>query len=311
VRLGRTIAIIAALGVATNCGGGASKTPAPSSPTAATIAALIVTGWTQPLAIGERVPLTATAIYSDGTNRNVTTEAGWESSNTSVAVVNAGVVIAVGPGATAIIARLSGVDGNQGVTVAAGTPVPTPNPPNPPTPPLPPAPVPPPGLACGVERWFVKTLADDDASKVNVNAVTPMSIRELNGFATHCSGLPERRTFAEEFKVFEVTGRVTYVAHEDDRDYHIAIEDPNAPGFTLVAELADTLCAGAVMSPYFSTLTAAEAMWRILLDNRSPSVMVGATVRLRGVGFYDFAHGQRGRSQNCIELHPIVSIDRR
>jgi hypothetical protein len=29
---------------------------------------------------------------------------------------------------------------------------------------------------------------------------------------------------------------------------------------------------------------------------------------VRGVGFYDFNHGQRGRSANCIELHPIVSI---
>jgi hypothetical protein len=33
-------------------------------------------------------------------------------------------------------------------------------------------------------------------------------------------------------------------------------------------------------------------------------------VRMRGVGFYDFDHGQRGRSKNCIELHPIVFISR-
>ena len=74
------------------------------------------------------------------------------------------------------------------------------------------------GLACGVERWFVKTLADADASRVNVNTVTPISIRDLNGFATHCSGLPENRAFAEEFRLFEVVGRITFVAHEDDRD---------------------------------------------------------------------------------------------
>jgi len=77
-----------------------------------------------------------------------------------------------------------------------------------------------PGLACGTERWFVKTLADSAGASVNLNAVTPTTIRDLNGFATHCSGLPEARTFAEEFRVFEVTGRISYVAHEDDRDYH-------------------------------------------------------------------------------------------
>jgi hypothetical protein len=146
------------------------------------------------------------------------------------------------------------------------------------TAPISPSPPPAAGLACGVERWFVKTLSDQDAGSVNVNAITPISIRELNGFDTHCSGLPERRAFGEEFKVFEVTGRITFVAHEDDRDYHVALEDPNAPGFSVVAELADILCAGAVMSPHFSSLSAADARW------------------------------QRGRSQNCIELHPILSI---
>lgn len=174
--------------------------------------------------------------------------------------------------------------------------------------PIAPSPPPPAGLACGVERWFVKTLSDEDARSVNVASVTPISIRELNGFATHCTGLPERRAFAEEFKVFEVTGRITFVAHEDDRDYHVALEDPGGPGFSVVAELADILCAGAVISPHFSALSAADAMWRMLLDGRSPTSLVGTTVRVRGVGFYDFAHGQRGRSQNCIELHPVLSI---
>jgi len=164
-------------------------------------------------------------------------------------------------------------------------------------------------LACGVERWFVKTLADADAARVNPNVVTPLSIRELNGFATRCSDLPERREFAEEFRTFEVRGRITFVAHEDDHDYHIALEDPVSPGFTIVSELPDVLCAGAIISPHFASLSAADAMWRLILGDRSPSALVGQTVRVRGVGFYDFAHGQRGRSQNCIELHPIVSIE--
>jgi len=171
-----------------------------------------------------------------------------------------------------------------------------------------PTPIQPLGLACGVERWFVKTLADDDASRVNVNVAVPITIRELNGFASHCADLPDRRAFGQEFTVYDVLGTITFVAHEDDRDYHIALEDPNSPGFTVVAELADTLCVGAIVSPHFASLSAADAMWNVLLGDRSPSALVGATVRVRGVGFYDFAHGQRGRSQNCIELHPIIAI---
>ncbi|PYR93569.1 MAG: hypothetical protein DMF84_09205 [Acidobacteria bacterium] len=156
----------------------------------------------------------------------------------------------------------------------------------------------------------MKTLADPDAAKVNVLSATPISIADLNAFPTHCSGLPEARTFAEEFRVFEIVGRITFIAHQDDRDYHIAIEDLNSPGSTVVAELADTVCMGAVISPHFATLRTAEAMFETLRDGRPVSNLVGTTVRVRGVGFYDFVHGQRGRSSNCIELHPIVVIDR-
>ena len=183
----------------------------------------------------------------------------------------------------------------------AGTPsTPTPTPPSAPNPPL----------ACGVERWFVKTLADQDASLVNPSAVTPISIRDLNALPSHCDGGPDRRVYPEEFRVFEVSGRVTYIAHEDDRDYHLALEDPDAPGSTVVTELADTLCQGAWMSPHLATLRSVEGMFASILDGRSPSTLVGTVVRVQGVGFYDFNHGQRGRSANCIELHPIVSISR-
>jgi hypothetical protein len=110
--------------------------------------------------------------------------------------------------------------------------------------------------------------------------------------------------------VFEIVGRVTYLAHEDDRDYRMALEDPAAPGSTVVTELADTLCSGASMSPHLATLRSVEGMFSSTLGGRSPSTLVGTVVRIRGVGFYDFNHGQRGQSQNCIELHPIVSISR-
>lgn len=176
--------------------------------------------------------------------------------------------------------------------------------------PTPPPVSPPTGLSCGVERWFVKTLADPDAARVNVEAVTVTSIRALNELPTRCSGLPDTRAFDEEFKTFEVMGRITFIAHEDDRDYHIALEDLTDPAYTIVTELADTLCAGAVVSPHFSSLSRADAMWRILLNDRPFQTLVGTVVRVRGVGFYDFEHGQRGRSRNCIELHPILAIDR-
>ena len=166
------------------------------------------------------------------------------------------------------------------------------------------------GLACGVERWFVKTLADADAASVRTTDVTTLSISELAGFPAHCDGGPDRRTYPEEFRVFEVVGRITFVAREDDRDYHIALEDPDRPASTVVTEIADTVCQGAAMSPHLSTLMGARLMFEMLLAGRAPSALVGQTVRVRGVGFFDFDHGQRGRSANCIELHPVLFIER-
>lgn len=179
-----------------------------------------------------------------------------------------------------------------------------------PTAPTVPMPAGNPGLACGVERWFVKTLADADADKVNLSSVTPISIRDLNGFPSHCYGGPDRRTYPEEFEVYEVIGRITYVRLEDDRDYHIALADPGDSSYTIVTEVADIACQGAVSSPHRGALETARNAFVSLLGGRSPSSLVGTTVRVRGVGFFDFNHGQNGRARNCMELHPIVSIDR-
>jgi hypothetical protein len=177
--------------------------------------------------------------------------------------------------------------------------------------PISPTPTPPagnPALACGIERWFVKTLADADAMTVDLSSVTRTTIRDLNARPEHCGGGPDRRTYPEEFKVFEVIGRVTYIAHEDDRDYHIALEDPASPGFSVVTEIADTQCIGAASSPQLATLRSAEGMFASLLEGRQAAALVGTTIRVQGVGFYDFNHGQRGRSANCLELHPIISM---
>jgi hypothetical protein len=158
------------------------------------------------------------------------------------------------------------------------------------------------GAICGEERWSVKTLSDSDAIRVDFVAVTPTSIAALNSLAPHCSGLPDARTYAEEFRVFEAIGQVQLTRNEDDRDVHIALADPSDPSKTIVVEVADPGCAGAAQSPFVSMLSKAKIQFGSL------GSVVGKRVRVRGAGFYDFAHGQTGRSQSCIELHPVLSM---
>src|SRR6185503_4646057 len=117
-------------------------------------------------------------------------------------------------------------------------------------------------------------------------------------------------SYPEEFHVFEISGRVIFVAREDDRDYHVVLEDPDDTTSSVVTELADTMCSGAAMSPHLAALRTVEGMFASVLNGAVPTSLVGSMVRIRGVGFYDFDHNQRGRSKNCIELHPIVFISR-
>jgi hypothetical protein len=181
--------------------------------------------------------------------------------------------------------------------------------PSPPTidPPAPPSPV---GLQCGIERWGVKTLSDADALRVNVLASSPTSISSLTNLPAHCGGGPDRRSFAEEFIVYEVDAIIREVRREDDRDFHIILEDPSSSTDSVIAELPDPACMGVAQSPYIATLSQAHIDFMALLPSGSTnlSTLRGKRVRVRGVGFFDFNHGQTGRARSCIELHPIVSI---
>lgn len=289
-RLILAIAGVALAVVGNSCGGGSSPTT-PTAPQTPTVASLVVSGWLQPLRVGDTVQLTATAIYTDGTSGVVTAEAAWESSNTAVATVQSGLVTARAEGFVAITARLGGRAANQDLTIERGN-------------------IPNTGLACGVERWAVKTLSDAAASSVDVGRVQATTIKALNELPTHCSGLPTTRAFQEEFVVYEVVGRIIYVKDEDDRDYHVAVGDPSDSSYTIVTEVADTACNGAISSPHREAMGSARASFLNALAGRSPSALVGTTVRIRGVGFYDFNHAQIGRSRNCMELHPLISYER-
>lgn len=161
---------------------------------------------------------------------------------------------------------------------------------------------------CGIERWSVKTLSDPDVTHVDVDNIQSTTIKDLNLLPAHCSGIPMLRAYPPEFQVFEVTGRIIVARLEDDRDYHVALADPADGSFTVVTEIPDPQCQGATSSPYRQTLAQVRAAFDALVAGRSVSSVVGTTVRVHGVGFYDFNHGQTGRSQSCIELHALISL---
>lgn len=79
---------------------------------------LLVTPADPLLAISQQLQLTATALASDGSANDVSSQAGWQSSNPAVASVSAtGLVTALAPGTTTITATFDGVSATTTVRV--------------------------------------------------------------------------------------------------------------------------------------------------------------------------------------------------
>ena len=94
--------------------------------TGATLTAVQVTPFNPALPVGFSRQLVATAIFSDGTNRDITAVATWTSmtqptATVSDALATKGLVAAVAPGSSVITAQFSGRTGSTTVTVSAAS----------------------------------------------------------------------------------------------------------------------------------------------------------------------------------------------
>ena len=109
------------------CGGGNGSPvpPTPSTPVAPTVRAIEVDPPTPSLVAGTTLPIRATALYTDDTRRDISTEATWTSSNTAVALVDPVTrkLQGVAQGSASITAELNGVRGSALVAVTAATAV--------------------------------------------------------------------------------------------------------------------------------------------------------------------------------------------
>ena len=189
--------------------------------------------------------------------------------------------------------------------------------------------------ACGgTERWNVKVANDADAEggKVSLNSAAAGSVAALNAIMP--GPLDAGGRMAVEEKEYTVSGYLSYFKHEDDGDYHVVITDQpgdftraknGAPnGRSMVVEFPDANCfmGKSGLGPSTSTLGQVIAEAR-----NSFEVHVGSLdgmkitnpprVVVTGVGFFDFDHGQTGRStphpgvdgqRKVFELHPVTSI---
>lgn len=157
---------------------------------------------------------------------------------------------------------------------------------------------------CGKERWAEKTLADPARDSIDFAHVHDVTIAQLAAMSTE----PDRvvlgwRRAPIELTVYRVTGWLVGVLGENDHDVHLILADSADGQTTMIAEIPDPNCEGACMSGFASRYAAAREL--VAQHFSSQKVLV----RVTGVGFIDFNHGQAGAAPNQFELHPVLRLE--
>ena len=174
-------------------------------------------------------------------------------------------------------------------------------------------------------RWDVKTGADSEANNIN-RAPTATDIATLIAAPTPKSWPPASRVAKWETTVWRlgITSPVTLVGYaaETDKDYHLVLSDAN--NRTMIVEIPDpTLLAAAnhfkgdikaarqaFDAKFGMQMQALMALAASQPQNVEPPMIVHVSVpvRVTGIGFFDFIHGQDGVAPNGVELHPVLSL---
>jgi hypothetical protein len=143
-------------------------------------------------------------------------------------------------------------------------------------------------LACGVERWKVKTLQD----RPRLLRAHSIPISQL---VTHERPTPLPATrLPFERRIFSVDAAVTLVRHEADEDFHLVLQSGVDQ---MIAESPSSACARGATPYRRRQMREARAKLRLCSE-----------ARVVGVAFFDFKHVQTGVAPNAIELHPILGF---
>lgn len=164
------------------------------------------------------------------------------------------------------------------------------------------------GVPCGQERWMVKTLMDQDTSKINFTPqTTTVGWLVSQPAPAHLS--QDSRIAPLELQTFSVHARLVGYKREKDHDIHIVIADLDNPSETMIVEIPARECASACASPRLPDFEAARAVFEGRFGNPSEKFRTtGGTVNVTGVGFFDYLHNQDGVAVNGVELHPVLAI---
>jgi Protein of unknown function (DUF3761) len=161
------------------------------------------------------------------------------------------------------------------------------------------------GIHCGSERWLVKTLTDPDTTRIR--DTVDATVEQLVALPRPDHLSPIARAAPAEITVYRVKARLVYFTSESDHDYHLVLASLADPNIQMIAEIPDPQCSRVCSSGRAQLYAQLRQEMMDRLD--SPQSEREPLVRITGVGFFDYRHGQRGLAPNAIELHPVIGVE--
>jgi hypothetical protein len=161
-------------------------------------------------------------------------------------------------------------------------------------------------ITCGVERWAVKTLIDPDTTNINFNNAIPSTIQYQRSLAAPPT-LPNTR-LPQEDTVFSIDCIMYKYKLESDNDVHIVIHAIGDTSQTMVAEILNAQCPGIMSTSRYTQLNNLRTSFDNTYHPTTSFTTTNVRIRITGVGFFDFLHGQTGIPPNGREIHPILSF---
>jgi hypothetical protein len=158
---------------------------------------------------------------------------------------------------------------------------------------------------CGVERWSVKTGTDADKNLVNLSSTSATTIATMRGLATPSTIPANNRILPTETTEWVINATLTEYKLESDSDYHLVIQD--ASGNTMIAEIPSPSCVG-TGSVFTSGISNARNEFNAKFTATGSFKTANIPVQIKGVGMFDFLHGQTGVAPNGIEIHPVLTL---
>jgi hypothetical protein len=158
---------------------------------------------------------------------------------------------------------------------------------------------------CGVERWSVKTGTDADVGLINLSSATSQTITTMRGWPAPSPIPANNRVSPYETTQWVLNATLTQYKAESDSDYHLVLSD--ASGNTLIAEIPSPSCVGSG-SPFGPGIQNARNQFDARYNATSSFQTANIPVQIKGVGMFDFLHGQTGVAPNGIEIHAVLDI---